>query len=234
MERQPPLLGGAQPAGPQHQVKPAASLATDPRGVGPREEPSPCLRGRRPWKTPGNLERASKNLLGVKGVERPEGCPGNWRGPPRPRVCDPGSSACPITGGAGKWRVVERQSEGVVVVLDRRDNTTRRERRAPASSMRVACEEEARVSAELASSARREEGVAGSDGRPLDKSVPRSGRFTAVPNKILNVGSTPCIATSFAGMSAAGVVLAVWDEPGRSPAWTGLTRGRCRAAAGVE
>lgn len=35
--------------------------------------------------------------------------------------------------------------------------------------MRVACEEEARVSADLASSARREEGVAGSGGRPLDK-----------------------------------------------------------------
>ena len=52
---------------------------------------------------------------------------------------------------------------------DRRDNTTRRERRAPASSMRVACEEVARVSAESASSARREEGVAGPDGRPLDK-----------------------------------------------------------------
>ncbi|WP_327241105.1 group II intron reverse transcriptase/maturase [Streptomyces sp. NBC_01320] len=35
--------------------------------------------------------------------------------------------------------------------------------------MRVACEEEARVSAGLASSARREEGVARLDGRPLDK-----------------------------------------------------------------
>ena len=35
--------------------------------------------------------------------------------------------------------------------------------------MRVACEEEARVSAESASSARREEGVAGPDSRPLDK-----------------------------------------------------------------
>lgn len=35
--------------------------------------------------------------------------------------------------------------------------------------MRVACEEEARVSAESASSARREEGVARSDSRPLDK-----------------------------------------------------------------
>src|SRR4051812_50196302 len=35
--------------------------------------------------------------------------------------------------------------------------------------MRVAGEEAARVSADLASSARREEGVAGSDGRPLDK-----------------------------------------------------------------
>jgi hypothetical protein len=28
-----------------------------------------------------------------------------------------GKQGLPITGGAGKWRVVERQSEGVVVVL---------------------------------------------------------------------------------------------------------------------
>src|SRR5205814_10050109 len=29
----------------------------------------------------------------------------------------PGKQGLPITGGAGKWRVAERQSEGVVVVL---------------------------------------------------------------------------------------------------------------------
>lgn len=41
----------------------------------------------------------------------------------------------PITGDPGKWQVVERKSEGVVVVIDGRDNTTRPERRTPASSM---------------------------------------------------------------------------------------------------
>jgi len=55
--------------------------------------------------------------LGVRGVERSEGCPGNWRGPPRAPGLRPGKQRLPITGGAGKWRVVERQSEGVVVVL---------------------------------------------------------------------------------------------------------------------
>jgi group II intron reverse transcriptase/maturase len=52
---------------------------------------------------------------------------------------------------------------------DRRDNITRQERRAPASLMRDVCEEEARVSAGMASSTRREEGVARPGGRPLDK-----------------------------------------------------------------
>jgi hypothetical protein len=40
-----------------------------------------------------------------------------------------------ITGDPGKWRAVERESEGVVVAIEGRDNITRSERRAPASSM---------------------------------------------------------------------------------------------------
>ncbi len=49
-----------------------------------------------------------------------------------------GKRDLPITGGTGKWRVVERQSEGGRSSADRRDNTTRWERRTPASSMRFA------------------------------------------------------------------------------------------------
>jgi hypothetical protein len=53
---------------------------------------------------------------GVGGVERPDGCHGNWRGPPRPRSCGDREAIWPITGDPGKRLVVERESEGVVVV----------------------------------------------------------------------------------------------------------------------
>jgi hypothetical protein len=46
----------------------------------------------------------------------------------------------PITGGPGKWQAAERKSEGVVVAIDGRDNTTRPERRTPASPMHEAKE----------------------------------------------------------------------------------------------
>jgi hypothetical protein len=49
-------------------------------------------------------------------VERSDGCPGNWGGPPRPRRCGRREACCPITGDAGKWPAAERESEGVVVV----------------------------------------------------------------------------------------------------------------------
>lgn len=48
----------------------------------------------------------------------------------------------PITGGPGKWWAAERKSEGVVVAIEGRDNTTRSERRAPASSMHRGEDEE--------------------------------------------------------------------------------------------
>jgi len=44
-------------------------------------------------------------------------------------------AAVSITGGPGKWQAAERKSEGVVVAIEGRDNITRSERRAPASSM---------------------------------------------------------------------------------------------------
>ncbi len=53
---------------------------------------------------------------GVRGVERLDGCPGNWGGPPRPRRCGRREACRPITGDPGKWPVAERESEGVVVV----------------------------------------------------------------------------------------------------------------------
>jgi hypothetical protein len=56
---------------------------------------------------------------GVWDVERSDGCPGNWREPPRPHPL--GWEAMPAYNQAnpGKWWVVERQSEGVVVVRGR-------------------------------------------------------------------------------------------------------------------
>src|ERR1700733_12843898 len=54
--------------------------------------------------------------LGVRGVERSDGCPGNWRGPPRPGPCGGLEQHRSISGRTVKWSVVERESEGVVVV----------------------------------------------------------------------------------------------------------------------
>ena len=53
---------------------------------------------------------------GVRGVERSDGCPGNWGGPPRPRRCGRREACRPITSDPGKWPAAERESEGVVVV----------------------------------------------------------------------------------------------------------------------
>ena len=70
----------------------------------------------------------AEELPGVRGVERSEGCPAARE------------QRRPITGDPGKWTVAQRESEGVVVVIERRDNITRRERRAPASSMHFRCQ----------------------------------------------------------------------------------------------
>ena len=62
-----------------------------------------------------DLGAGAEGPSGVGGVERSEGCRGNWRDPPRSRPV--GAGACPlITGDPGKGRAAERESEGVVVV----------------------------------------------------------------------------------------------------------------------
>jgi hypothetical protein len=55
--------------------------------------------------------------LGVRGVERSEGCPGNWGDPPRPGACGGLEQHRSISGRTVKWPVAERESEGVVVVV---------------------------------------------------------------------------------------------------------------------
>ena len=57
-----------------------------------------------------------EELPGVRGVERSEGQRGNWRDPPRPRVFAR-EAGLSITVMSGKWRLVERKSEGVVVAV---------------------------------------------------------------------------------------------------------------------
>jgi hypothetical protein len=73
------------------------------------------LEGRRPWKVSGNLERSRRTSRrkgrGMVGglsweLERASSAPEMWSG----------KRGSPITGRTGKWRVVERQSEGAVVV----------------------------------------------------------------------------------------------------------------------
>jgi hypothetical protein len=73
--------------------------------------------------------------FGVGDVERSEGCRGNWRGPSRSKTLRGSGTGPPITGAPGKWWSAERESEGVIVVTERGDNITPRERRAPTSSM---------------------------------------------------------------------------------------------------
>ena len=55
--------------------------------------------------------------LGVRDVERSEGCPGNWGGPPRPRLCGRREQHRSISGSTVKGSAAERESEGVVVVV---------------------------------------------------------------------------------------------------------------------
>src|SRR5262249_22213737 len=52
--------------------------------------------------------------LGVRGVERSEGCPGNWGDPPRPRPCGGREQRWSISGRTVKGSVAERESEGVL------------------------------------------------------------------------------------------------------------------------
>jgi len=58
------------------------------RGQGGAE---PLKGGRRPRTAPGEPGAGAHEPPSAWGVERSEGCRGNWRGPPRPRACGPGS-----------------------------------------------------------------------------------------------------------------------------------------------
>src|SRR5215218_9981262 len=84
----------------------------------------------------------AKEPPGAGGVERLEGCRGNWRGPPRPRPCGGREAVLSITGeprevAAGREAVGGGRSSG-----EGEDNTTFLERRAPASSMQTRVEKE--------------------------------------------------------------------------------------------
>ena len=77
---------------------------------------------------------------GVGGVERSEGCRGNWRGPTRPGGCVVVSpeSARLITGvSAGKWRGAGGASEAAVVPLEPIGTTEPAVREGPLLRLRV-------------------------------------------------------------------------------------------------
>ena len=132
------LRGGEQLSGPQHHVKPEASLRKPPRerGQGGAE---PVWGGRRPRTAPGILERVLTNLPAH----------GAWNGQrvvvgTGEALLGPGSAAreaCPPITNA---REVAGGREGVGGGRssdDGRDNRTRLERRAPTSSMHDAGKE---------------------------------------------------------------------------------------------
>ena len=82
------------------------------------------------WDSGAGVEGPS----GVRDVERSDGCPGNWGGPPRPRRCGRREARRPIT--AAREVVGGREGVGGGRSSDDgRDNITRPERRTPASSM---------------------------------------------------------------------------------------------------
>src|SRR6266487_5055821 len=56
----------------------------------------PVGTGRRPWNALLVLERVRKNLPAYGDVERSDGCPGNWRDPPRPASCGGAERVRPI------------------------------------------------------------------------------------------------------------------------------------------
>lgn len=94
--------------------------------------------GRRPLSPGADAQEPS----GVWGVERSEGCRGNWGGPLWPWVCGIREACPPITGEPGKWRGGREGIGGGCSSDDGRDNITRSERRAPASSTHDVWKEE--------------------------------------------------------------------------------------------
>jgi hypothetical protein len=128
-------LRGWQLTGPQHQAKPAASLCIPPVRAAKRE-PSRSHNAAKAMEGVWDLGAGVEEPSGVMGVERSEGCPGNWRGPTRPR-CAGREASLSIT--AKRERAGGREGVGGGRSSDEgRDNRTRLERRAPASSMQVA------------------------------------------------------------------------------------------------
>ena len=72
------------------------------------------------WVPEAGVDGAS----GEWGVEQPDSRYGNRRGPSRPAVLRDRGSRARLKPKVGKWRAVERESDGVVVALDGRDNIT--------------------------------------------------------------------------------------------------------------
>ena len=56
--------------------------------------------------------------FGVRGAERSDGCPGNWREPPWPLFSRGREAGSPITGAPGTWWRVTRRSAGAMLAWD--------------------------------------------------------------------------------------------------------------------
>src|SRR2546429_9855743 len=85
--------------------------ANPPRG-GPRESRARQVEAKATESTP-DPGAGAQELSGVMGVERSEGCPGNWRGPPRPEAG--GGDRREAAGSACGGRGPQRGSRGRMV-----------------------------------------------------------------------------------------------------------------------
>ena len=137
---------------------------------------------------------------GVGGVERSEGCRGNWRGPPRPRSCGDGSAPAynrrPREVAGGREGVGGGRSSD-----DGQDNTTCPERRAPASSVH---DDGGRNADEC------RDNRLGPSGRPKAWTPfePSNVCSTAVPSRIEHVASMP----SYDKLTRSDVMWRAWVD----------------------
>ena len=115
--RDPGVEAGRGATGQSAASSEACGVVRNPRASGPRGSRA-CIPVAKAMDGTWEPGAGAKEPSGVGGVERSEGCRGNWREPPWPRTCGVWEATPAYNRRPGKWRAAERQSEGVVVPLE--------------------------------------------------------------------------------------------------------------------